>query len=158
MNEQKKCYKKKKITMNSLQRKYFVVWLIVLICSIGNLLFEVFEMKGTQFANISRTIFVGLEIIFLCKFCYYEANYEVEKEDELAKENMLKADASIIKAILVLFAIALCISFFFEFDFHITNDNLISFGLIIMAGYQTLKSGFFLLHEGKTYADESEEE
>ena len=130
---------KKKITLREYHKKRMVTGIAILV----TVIFVVLAAMTALFA-----------VIWLYASCQ-----KVDKEDEMAKENMLKAHQSITKMFLIILAVVIFISMFWEgsITIKINSDRLYQVWFIFWFSYMTLESGFFLHHEGKLSTDEEDE-
>lgn len=104
--------------------------------------------------------------IFLVLWLFATFSRKIDREDEMAKENLNKARQGI--SVIVMFCLLLALSVvliltMLSVNINITltlnRSNINDIIFLILWGYFALESGLFLIHEGRcNFDDESEEE
>ena len=109
-------------------------------------------------ATVIFVVLTAMTALFAVIWLYASCQ-KVDKEDEMAKENMLKAHQNITTVFLIILAVAIFISMFWygSITIKINSDRLYQVWFIFWFSYMTLESGFFLHHEGKLSTDEEDE-
>lgn len=149
---------KKKITLREYHKKRMVTGIAILITEIFENTVEHYKLDNTTWATVIFVMLAAMTALFAVIWLYASCQ-KVDKEDEMAKENMLKAHQSITKVFLIILAVAIFISMFWDgsITIKINSDRILHGWLIIWFGYMTLESGFFLRQEGKLSIDEEDE-
>ena len=119
---------------------------------------EHYKLDNTTWATVIFVVLTAMTALFAVIWLYASCQ-KVDKEDEMAKENMLKAHQNITKMFLIILAVAIFVSMFWEgsITIKINSDRLYQVWFIFWFSYMTLESGFFLHHEGKLSTDEEDE-
>lgn len=153
-----KLRKKKNITLREYHKKRMFTGIGILVTEIFENVMEHFKLDETIWASVIFVVLAALALIFVVIWLYASCQ-KVDKEDEMAKENMLKAHQSITKVFLIILAVAIFISMFWDgsITIKINSDRLYQVWFIFWFSYMTLESGFFLHHEGKLSTDEEDE-
>lgn len=149
---------KKKITLREYHKKRMAAGVTMVATQIFENVMEHFKLDETIWASVIFVVLAALALIFAVIWLYASCQ-KVDKEDEMAKENMLKAHQSITKVFLIILAVAIFISMFWDgsITIKINSDRLYQVWFIFWFSYMTLESGFFLHHEGKLSTDEEDE-
>ena len=149
---------KKKITLREYHKKRMVTGIAILVTEIFENTVEHYKLDNTTWATVIFVVLAAMTALFSVIWLYASCQ-KVDKEDEMAKENMLKAHQSITKMFLIILAVAIFISMFWEgsITIKINSDRLYQVWFIFWFSYMTLESGFFLHHEGKLSTDEEDE-
>ena len=149
---------KKKITLREYHKKRMAAGIAIVVMQIFNNTVEHYKVDDKIWASVLFIVLAVLSLVFAVIWLYASCQ-DVDKEDELAKENMLKTHNDILTLCLILLAIAVLVSIFWDgsLTVKITSDTISNSWLIIWFGYMTLESAFFLHHEGKLSIDEEEE-
>lgn len=149
---------KKKITLREYHKKRMVTGIAILVTEIFENTVEHYKLDNTTWATVIFVVLAAMTALFAVIWLYASCQ-KVDKEDELAKENMLKAHDDISRLFIIVLAIAVFISIFWNgsVTVKITSDTISNSWMIIWFGYMTLESGFFLHHEGKLNVDEEDE-
>lgn len=149
---------KKNITLGQYHKRRIATCIAILADKIFERIVEHYNLDGTTWATVIFVILSALAFIF-AGIWLYASFQNVDKEDELAKENMLKAHDNISTLFLVIFAAVIMISMFWDgtLTIKISSDQISQFWLIFWFGYLALESGFFLHQEGKLSIDEEDE-
>lgn len=149
---------KKKITLREYHKKRMVTGIAILVTEIFENTAEHYKLDNTTWATVIFVVLAAITALFAVIWLYASCQ-KVDKEDELAKENMLKAHDDISRLFIIVLAIAVFISIFWNgsVTVKITSDTISNSWMIIWFGYMTLESGFFLHHEGKLSTDEEDE-
>lgn len=153
-----KLRKKKNITLREYHKKRMFTGIGILVTEIFENTIEHYGLEDTAWATAIFVVLTAFTVVFAAIWMY--ASFQnVDKEDELAKENMLKAHDNITTTFLIILAVIVFI--FTVWDGSITvkidSDDILHGWLIIWFGYMSLESGFFLRQEGKLSADEEDE-
>ncbi|MBE6856385.1 MAG: hypothetical protein E7500_03005 [Ruminococcus sp.] len=133
---------------------------------------KVFDMITTAcgvddnvIVSIITLMFSVPSAIFLILWLVATFSRKIDREDEMAKENLNKARQGIsvivMTTLLVLMSGVVIIGSFLDIDFTLTlhRNNLYDIIILILWGYFSLESGLFLMFEGKcSYDDEEESE
>lgn len=130
----------------------------ILITEIFENTVEHYKLDETTWATVIFVVLAAISLIFAVIWLYASCQ-KVDKEDEMAKENMLKAHQSITTVFLIILAVAIFISMFWDgsITIKINSDRLYRVWFIFWFSYMTLESGFFLHQEGKLTVDEEDE-
>lgn len=157
-SRQKMKKEKKKITLREYHKKRMVTGIAIIATQVFENTVEHYKLDDRIWASISFVVLGALSLVFAVIWLYASCQ-KVDKEDELAKENMLKAHDDISRLFIIVLAIAVFISIFWNgsVTVKITSDTISNSWMIIWFGYMTLESGFFLHHEGKLNVDEEDE-
>lgn len=157
-SRQKMKKEKKKITLREYHKKRMVTGIAIIATQVFENTVEHYKLDDRIWASISFVVLGALSLVFAVIWLYASCQ-KVDKEDEMAKENMLKAHQSITKMFLIILAVAIFISMFWEgsITIKINSDRLYQGWIIFWFSYMTLESGFFLHHEGKLSTDEEDE-
>lgn len=149
---------KKKITLREYHKKRMVTGIAILVTEIFENTVEHYKLDNTTWATVIFVVLAAMTALFAVIWLYASCQ-KVDKEDEMAKENMLKAHQSITKMFLIILAVAIFISMFWEgsITIKINSDRLYQVWFIFWFSYMTLESGFFLHQEGKLSTDEEDE-
>ena len=129
-----------------------VTGIAILVTEIFENTVEHYKLDNTTWATVIFVVLAAMTALFAVIWLYASCQ-KVDKEDEMAKENMLKAHQSITKMFLIILAVAIFISMFWDgsITIKINSDRL------YQVWFMTLESGFFLHHEGKLSTDEEDE-
>ena len=135
-----------------------VTGIAILVTEIFENTVEHYKLDNTTWATVIFVVLAAMTALFAVIWLYASCQ-KVDKEDEMAKENMLKAHQSITKVFLIILAVAIFISMFWDgsITIKINSDRLYQVWFIFWFGYMTLESGFFLRQEGKLSTDEEDE-
>ena len=154
----KKKKEKKKITLREYHKKRMFTGIAILVTEIFENTAEHYKLDNTTWATVIFVVLAAMTALFAVIWLYASCQ-KVDKEDEMAKENMLKAHQSITKMFLIILAVAIFISMFWDgsITIKINSDRLYQVWFIFWFSYMTLESGFFLHHEGKLNVDEEDE-
>ena len=157
-SRQKMKKEKKKITLREYHKKRMVTGIAILVTEIFENTAEHYKLDNTTWATVIFVVLAAITALFAVIWLYASCQ-KVDKEDEMAKENMLKAHQSITKMFLIILAVAIFISMFWDgsITIKINSDRLYQVWFIFWFSYMTLESGFFLHHEGKLSTDEEDE-
>ncbi|WP_419574015.1 DUF3991 domain-containing protein [Ruminococcus sp.] len=138
--------------------KRMATGIAILVTEIFENTVEHYKLDNTTWATVIFVVLAAMTALFAVIWLYASCQ-KVDKEDEMAKENMLKAHQSITKMFLIILAVAIFISMFWEgsITIKINSDRLYQVWFIFWFSYMTLESGFFLHHEGKLSTDEEDE-
>lgn len=149
---------KKKITLREYHKKRMATGIAILITKIFENTVEHYKLDETTWATVIFVVLAAISLIFAVIWLYASCQ-KVDKEDEMAKENMLKAHQSITKVFLIILAVAIFISMFWDgsITIKINSDRLYQVWFIFWFSYMTLESGSFLHQEGKLTVDEEDE-
>ncbi|MFR7868064.1 hypothetical protein [Ruminococcus bicirculans (ex Wegman et al. 2014)] len=149
---------KKKITLREYHKKRMVTGIAILVTEIFEKTAEHYKLDNTTWATVIFVVLAAMTALFAVIWLYASCQ-KVDKEDEMAKENMLKAHQSITKMFLIILAVVIFISMFWEgsITIKINSDRLYQVWFIFWFSYMTLEIGFFLHHEGKLSTDEEDE-
>ena len=149
---------KKKITLREYHKKRMATGIAILVTEIFENTVEHYKLDNTTWATVIFVVLAAMTALFAVIWLYASCQ-KVDKEDKMAKENMLKAHQSITKMFLIILAVAIFISMFWEgsITIKINSDRLYQVWFIFWFSYMTLESGFFLHHEGKLSTDEEDE-
>lgn len=149
---------KKKITLGAYHKSRFRTWITILIAEIFITATEYAKVENKTWASIVLITFTVLAVIFAGKWLANVLCKDVDKEDELAKENMRKAHEAISLIMITILVVVVLATMFWKGSFTITIDHssLMDIWMLIYSMYLSLESGLFLLFEGKD--DEAEEE
>ena len=149
---------KKKNTLREYHKKRMVTGIAILVTEIFENTVEHYKLDNTTWATVIFVVLAAMTALFAVIWLYASCQ-KVDKEDEMAKENMLKAHQSITKVFLIILAVAIFISMFWDgsITIKINSDRLYQVWFIFWFGYMTLESGFFLRQEGKLSTDEEDE-
>ncbi|WP_295210801.1 hypothetical protein [Ruminococcus sp.] len=153
-----KLRKKKNITLREYHKKRMFTGIGILVTEIFENTVEHYGLDDTAWATAIFVVLTAFTVIFAAIWLY--ASFQnVDKEDEMAKENMLKAHQSITNVFLIILAVAIFISIFWNgsITIKINSDRLYQVWMIFWFSYMTLESGFFLRQEGKLSTDEEDE-
>lgn len=153
-----KLREKKKITLREYHKKRMLMSITLFIAEIFENIIELNKLDEKMWASVIFIILAVLSTVFAVLWLY--ASFQnVDKEDELARENMLKAHDNISTTFLLMMAAVVMLSLFWNgsITFKINGDNLYKYWMVIWFSYMTLESGFFLHHEGKLSTDEEDE-
>lgn len=146
------------ISMYKYQRTSFLFYLVF---TISTIIFGLLKEPRSLIVQIViSSVLLILMLAATSKLVYVLVKYEIERDDELSRENMLKADALIPLLLFLTVAVMYGISLFVKIDFtiHITNKKLSVICLIVFNLYNALKSGLFLIFEGRDSVSDDEEE
>lgn len=135
-----------------------VTGIAILVTEIFENTVEHYKLDNTTWATVIFVVLTAMTALFAVIWLYASCQ-KVDKEDEMAKENMLKAHKSITKMFLIILAVAIFVSMFWEgsITIKINSDRLHQVWIIFWFSYMTLENGFFLHHEGKLSTDEEDE-
>ena len=149
---------KKKITLREYHKKRMAAGVAMVAMQIFENVVEHFKLDETIWASIIFAVLAALALIFAVIWLYASCQ-NVDEEDELAKENMLKAHENVSKLFLYILALVVILTMFWDgsITVKIDSDDILHGWLIIWFGYMSLESGFFLRQEGKLSADEEDE-
>ena len=149
---------KKKITLREYHKKRIAAGVTMVATQIFENVMEHFKLDETIWASVIFVVLAALALIFAVIWLYASCQ-NVDEEDELAKENMLKAHENVSKLFLYILALVVILTTFWDgsITVKINSDNILHGWLIIWFGYMSLESGFFLHHEGKLSTDEEDE-
>ena len=149
---------KKKITLREYHKKRMAAGVAIVATQIFENLVKHFKLDEKIWASVIFVVLAALSLIFAVIWLYASCQ-NVDKEDELAKENMLKAHENISALFLFILAIVVILTMFWDgsITVKINSDRILDCWLIFWFGYMTLESGFFLHHEGKLSTDEEDE-
>lgn len=149
---------KRKITLREYHKKRMFTGIAILVTEIFENTAEHYKLDNTTWATVIFVVLAAMTALFAVIWLYASCQ-KVDKEDEMAKENMLKAHQSITKVFLIILAVAIFISMFWDgsITIKINSDRLYQVWFIFWFSYTTLESGFFLHHEGKLNVDEEDE-
>lgn len=130
----------------------------ILVTEIFENVMEHFKLDETIWASVIFVVLAALALIFVVIWLYASCQ-NVDEEDELAKENMLKAHENVSKLFLHILALVVILTMFWDgsITIKINIDRLYQVWFIFWFSYMTLESGFFLHHEGKLSTDEEDE-
>lgn len=153
-----KLRQKKKITLREYHKKRMAAGVAMVATQIFENVVEHFKLDETIWASIIFAVLAALALIFAVIWLYASCQ-NVDEEDELAKENMLKAHENVSKLFLYILALVVILTMFWDgsITVKINSDRILHGWLIIWFGYMTLESGFFLRQEGKLSTDEEDE-
>lgn len=114
-------------------------------------------LKHSAAATAVLAAVLVLAILFGVPLLYYSSAFETEKDDELSKENKLKADSMITSFTVVVLTIIYCAAGWGKpFSVTITNENVTAVLVTIFFAFQVLQNGFFLLLDKSGKCDEDE--
>lgn len=149
---------KKKITLREYHKKRMVTGIAILVTEIFENTAEHYKLDNTTWATVIFVMLAAMTALFAVIWLYASCQ-KVDKEDEMAKENMLKAHENVSKLFLYILALVVILTMFWDgsITVKINSDRILHGWLIIWFGYMTLESGFFLHHEGKLSTDEEDE-
>ena len=149
---------KKKITLREYHKKRMFTGIGILITEIFENTVEHYKLDDTKWATVIFVVLAAVTALLAIVWLYASCQ-KVDKEDEMAKENMLKAHQNITTVFLIILAVAIFISMFWDgsITIKINSDRLYQVWFIFWFTYMTLESGFFLLQEGKLSTDEEDE-
>lgn len=149
---------KKKITLREYHKKRMVTGIAILVTEIFENTAEHYKLDNTTWATAIFVMLAAMTALFAVIWLYASCQ-KVDKEDEMAKENMLKAHENVSKLFLYILALVVILTMFWDgsITVKIDSDNILHGWLIIWFGYMSLESGFFLHHEGKLSTDEEDE-
>ena len=120
---------KKKITLREYKKKRMVTGIAILVTEIFENTAEHYKLDNTTWATVIFVVLAAMTALFAVIWLYASCQ-KVDKEDEMAKENMLKAHQSITKMFLIILAVAIFISMFWEGSITIKiNSDYIKYGL-----------------------------
>mgnify|MGYP000783822674 FL=1 len=100
---------KKKITLREYHKKRMVTGIAILVTEIFENTVEHYKLDNTTWATVIFVVLAAMTALFAVIWLYASCQ-KVDKEDEMAKENMLKAHQSITKMFLIILAVAIFIS------------------------------------------------
>lgn len=132
---------------------------------------EIFSMITTA-CGIDDNIIVSIitlvicvpAAIFLILWLFATLSRKIDREDELARENLNKArsgiSAIVMIGLLLTLGIILVLDTFMSINITLTlnSGNISDIVFLILWGYFSLESGLFLIHEGRSYSDDEESE
>ena len=132
---------KKKITLREYHKKRMVTGIAILVTEIFENTVEHYKLDNTTWATVIFVVLAAMTALFAVIWLYASCQ-KVDKEDEMAKENMLKAHQSITKMFLIILAVAIFISMFWEgsITIKINSDRLYQVWFIFWFSYMTLES------------------
>ena len=135
-----------------------VTGIAILVTEIFENTAEHYKLDNTTWATVIFVVLAAMTALFAVIWLYASCQ-KVDKEDEMAKENMLKAHQSITKMFLIILAVAIFISMFWEgsITIKINSDRLYQVWFIFWFSFMPLESGFFRHHEVKLSTDEEDE-
>ena len=141
--------------------------LMTFLSGIGSLLLLIFGLYFGQDPSIPDYVSALIVIAFaIIIYAIVNLSYldlagvsRLDPEDELAVINLHKAEKYSIKALWTIGILVSLIFNFSEFQFMVDGELFFTMLLIFYAGYTTMRSGFFLLIEGRYSKglDESED-
>ena len=139
---------KKKITLREYHKKRMVTGIAILVTEIFENTAEHYKLDNTTWATVIFVVLAAMTALFAVIWLYASCQ-KVDKE----------AHQSITKMFLIILAVAIFISMFWEgsITIKINSDRLYQVWFIFWFSYMTLESGFFLHHEGKLSTDEEDE-
>ena len=84
----------------------------------------------------------------------------IEKEDELSRENMMKAHEKIGLVFWLILGAVLILSMFWKgsITIHFDNELMNSIWFIIFSGYFSLESGFFIYYDRTAAGDDCDDD
>ena len=97
---------KKKITLREYHKKRMVTGIAILVTEIFEKTAEHYKLDNTTWATVIFVVLAAMTALFAVIWLYASCQ-KVDKEDEMAKENMLKAHQSITKMFLIILAVAI---------------------------------------------------
>ena len=124
-SRQKMKKEKKKITLREYHKKRMVTGIAILVTEIFENTAEHYKLDNTTWATVIFVVLAAITALFAVIWLYASCQ-KVDKEDEMAKENMLKAHQSITKMFLIILAVAIFISMFWDgsITIKINSDRL----------------------------------
>ena len=112
---------KKKITLREYHKKRMVTGIAILVTEIFENTAEHYKLDNTTWATVIFVVLAAMTALFAVIWLYASCQ-KVDKEDEMAKENMLKAHQSITKMFLIIFQIILAeIRILMRLDMSVEN-------------------------------------
>ena len=116
---------KRKITLREYHKKRMFTGIAILVTEIFENTAEHYKLDNTTWATVIFVVLAAMTALFAVIWLYASCQ-KVDKEDEMAKENMLKAHQSITKVFLIILAVAIFISMFWDgsITIKINSDRL----------------------------------
>ena len=149
--------KKKKLTLGEFHTKRIICFTVILIMEIFQMITVQLTMDNKPWVKIISTVLSVIAVLFLIWFMAISGN--VDKEDELAKENMFKAHNGISKTFTALFFVGILFILIFRgetFTIKFNTETILNLWFSIYICYLILESGLFLHYEGKVSDTEEE--
>ncbi len=150
---------KKVMSLYAHNKRKLVFWAILLVLQIYSGLMDHFHLHERTWSIVVLIVLMIPTAISL--FCYLNSyiGYRIEKHDELSKDNMNKAHASMSGIFLIVVALLLISNIFWNGSVTVTigASTLTKIALPMLAAYYILESGLFMLFEGKISEEEDAE-
>lgn len=142
---------KEKISLRDYHKSRFLAWVSIFVT---NSLLAVSGNYNALWIDIVAVIMTVITCILTIIWINNSIAKEIEKEDELAKDNITKAHASISGIFMTILAVTMLISIFWKGDhtIKINHGFITNVWLTFYSMYLFLESGLFLHYEGKVDA------
>lgn len=156
--------KRKPMTLYNYRLLQFWGFFLSFITKVLNMISAGFGIEKNMILNIACVLFGVTGLIFLILWFAALLSRKIDREDELAKENLNQARSAI--SAIVMFGLVLSQGIIILIDdimnlnlsFTIHAGNIGDIAMLILWGYFALESGIFLHYEGKTISDDEMEE
>lgn len=165
-NESYKTDTRKPMTLYKYRQLQFWGFFLCFIEEIFSMITTACGVDDNVVVSIITLIICVPAAIFLILWFVATITRKIDREDEMAKENLNKARQGI--SVIVMFGLLLALSIILVLDMFMSinitltlnSGNISSIVSLVLWGYFSLESGLFLIHEGRSYSDseESEEE
>jgi Na+/H+ antiporter NhaD/arsenite permease-like protein len=155
MSEKKTIVGKPVMSLYRYNKRKAIFWTIAIIQQTFLNVIEHFKLYKTW---LLTTVMVIMLIVTIIAFFFYinsHLSYNIEKDDELSRDNMNKAHTAMSGIFLLAVAVFFVISIFWNKSVTVTIDE-ISFAAL--SAYYILESVLFMIFEGKTSDDDKSEE
>lgn len=156
--ENKTAKPKEKISLGAYHKSRFRAWIAVLAAEVFIAATEYAKADDKTWTIIVTLVLLFAAVVFIVIWLANVLGKDIDKEDELAKENMTKAHEAISQVMLTVFAVIVLITIIWKGSFTITIDHssLNTIWMLVYSMYLSLESGLFLHFEGKYIEAEDE--
>lgn len=148
---------KKVMSLYKHNKRKLTFWSIIFVQQIYSNLVDYFYLHEKIWSTAVMILLMIPMVISL--FCYLNSyiSYKIEKDDELSKDNMNKAHASMSGIFLIIVALLFISNIFWKGSITVTisSSTLVKIALPMLSAYYILESSLFMLFEGKI-SDEDE--
>jgi hypothetical protein len=147
------------MSLYNYHKRRLTFWAVIFVEQIYNNMIDFLHLYENNWSTVVLTVMLIPLVISLFRYIYPFVGYRLENDDELSKDNMNKAHASMSGIFILFIALLYFVTSFWDgsVTVTITSRTVTAVAFPMLCAYYILESGLFMLYEGKT-PDEAEEE
>lgn len=161
MNEKKE-KKTKPITLCDYHKARLAGMASLFVMEVLTLIFDHVKVSGGAGLRALNYALIIISLVLLVRWAFMSLikKRPIEKEDELSRENMMKAHEKIGLVFWLILGAVLILSMFWKgsITIHFDNELMNSIWFIIFSGYFSLESGFFIYYDRTAAGDDCDDD